>query len=41
MALSALRYLGKEDVNAEVARRRWEGLSKEAFEKLHASSMPA
>ena len=41
MALSALWYLGRENVDAEVVRRIREGLSEEAFEKLRASSMPA
>jgi len=41
MALSALGYLGKENINAKVVRRIREGLSEEAFEKLRASSMPA
>ncbi|WJW74319.1 DUF6088 family protein [Thiohalobacter sp. IOR34] len=41
MALSALWYLGKENVDAEVVRRIREGLSEEEFEKLRASSMPA
>ena len=41
MALSALWYLGKEDVNAEVVGRIREGLSEEEFEKLRSSRMPA
>jgi len=41
VALSALWYPGKENVNAEVVRRIREGLSEEEFEKLRASSMPA
>ena len=41
MALSALWYLGKENVDAEVVRRIREGLSEEAFERLRASRMPA
>lgn len=41
MALSALLYLGKGQVNAEVVERIREGLSDEEFEKLRSSSMPA
>ncbi len=41
MALSALWYLGKENVDAQVVKRIREGLSEEEFEKLRASNMPA
>ncbi len=35
------RRAGNKNVDAEVARRIWEGLSEEEFEKLRASGMPA
>ncbi len=41
MTLSALWYLGRENVDAEVIRRIREGLSEEAFERLCASSITA
>jgi len=41
LALSALWYLGKENVNSEVVRRIKEGLSEEEFETLRSSRMPA
>lgn len=41
LALSALWYLGKENVDAEVVRRIREGLSPEEFETLRSSRMPA
>lgn len=41
LALSALWYLGKDNVNAEVVRRIREGLSTEEFETLRTSKMPA
>lgn len=40
LALSA-RYLGKNNINAEVIRRIREGLSTEEFEALRTSRMPA
>jgi hypothetical protein len=40
LALSALWYLGKENVNSEVVRRLEEGLSDEEFEILSTSRMP-
>lgn len=41
LALSALWYLGKDNINAEVVRRIREGLSSEEFETLRTSRMPA
>ncbi|EMP54247.1 hypothetical protein MSNKSG1_16751 [Marinobacter santoriniensis NKSG1] len=41
LALSALWYLGKENVNVEIVRRIRDGLSKEEFETLQSSRMPA
>jgi hypothetical protein len=41
LALCALWYLGKENVNSEVVRRIKEGLSEEEFETLRYSRMPA
>ncbi len=41
LALSALWYLGKNNINAEVVRRIQEGLSIEDFETLRTSKMPA
>lgn len=41
LALSALWYLGKENVNTDVMRRIEEGLSEEEFETLQSSRMPA
>lgn len=40
LALSALWYLGKDNVDAEVVRRIREGLSPEEFETLRSSRMP-
>jgi len=41
LALSALWYLGRNNINAEVIRRIEEGLSEEEFETLRSSRMPA
>lgn len=41
LALSALWYLGKDNINAEAVRRIREGLSTEEFETLRTSKMPA
>lgn len=41
LALAALWYLGKEQVNAETIRCIREGLSSEEFEILRSTSMPA
>jgi len=41
LALSALWYLGKENINSEVVRRIKEGLSVEECETLRSSRMPA
>lgn len=41
LALAALWYLGKEQVNAETIRLIQEGLSREEFETLQSTSMPA
>jgi hypothetical protein len=41
LALSALWYVGKDGINAQVVRRIREGLSAEDFETLRASRMPA
>ncbi|MCH8552915.1 MAG: DUF6088 family protein [Natronospirillum sp.] len=41
LALSALWYLGKDNINTEVVRRIREGLSSEEFETLRTSRMPA
>lgn len=41
LALTALWYLGKEQVNTEAIRRIREGLSIEEFETLRSTSMPA
>jgi len=40
LALTALWYLGKEQVNTEIIRRIREGLSSEEFETLRSTSMP-
>ena len=40
LALTALWYLGKEQVNVETIRRIREGLSSEEFETLSSTSMP-
>lgn len=40
LALTALWYLGKEQVNAETIRRIREGLSAEEFKTLRSTSMP-
>lgn len=40
LALAALWYLGKEQVNADIIRRIREGLSTEEFEILRFTSMP-
>ncbi|WP_409523199.1 DUF6088 family protein [Nitrincola sp. MINF-07-Sa-05] len=41
LALSALWYLGKDNIDTEVVRRIREGLSTEEFETLRTSKMPA
>lgn len=41
LALSALWYLGKDNIDAEAVRRIREGLSTEEFETLRTSKMPA
>ncbi|MGR2738931.1 DUF6088 family protein [Billgrantia sp. Q4P2] len=41
LALSALWYLGKDNIDAEVVRRIREGMSSEEFETLRNSRMPA
>lgn len=41
MALSALWYLGKDNIDAEAIRRIREGMSPEEFETLRNSRMPA
>jgi len=41
LALSALWYLGRDNINAEVMRHIEEGLSEEEFETLRSSRMPA
>jgi hypothetical protein len=40
LALTALWYLGKEQVNVETIRRIREGLSSKEFETLRSTSMP-
>lgn len=40
LALTALWYLGKEQVTVETIRRIREGLSREEFETLRSTSMP-
>jgi len=41
LALSALWYLGENNINTEVMRRIEDGLSEEEFEALRSSRMPA
>jgi hypothetical protein len=41
LALSALWYLGRNNINAEVIRHIEEGLSEEEFKTLRSSRMPA
>lgn len=41
LALSALWYLGKSNVSAEVLKRIKAGMSEEEFETLRSSNMPA
>jgi hypothetical protein len=41
LALSALWYLGKNNISTEVVKRIKEGLSEEEFETLLSSRMPA
>lgn len=41
LALSALWYLGKNNISTEVVKRIQEGLSEEEFETLLSSRMPA
>jgi len=41
LALSALWYLGENNINTDVMRRIEEGLSEEEFETLRSSRMPA
>ena len=41
LALSALWYLGRNNINTEVMQRIEEGLSEEEFETLRSSRMPA
>lgn len=41
LAISALWYMGKDNIDAEVVRRIREGLSSEEFETLRNSRMPA